>query len=122
MGHTQFEPAFVMRRPWNDGRLVGAKKPLKPKDVWAIRFFLEHEGRLRDRALFDLAIRLPAPLRIIVSSGIPLLGHEFVDGRDDAQRQRRDRRVVEIRPIGLNREERLRGARRHRTRRVHSSR
>jgi len=56
MGHTQFEPAFAMRRPLNDGRLVGAKKPLKPKDVWAIRFFLEHEGRLRDRALFDLAI------------------------------------------------------------------
>ena len=56
MGHTQFEPAFALRRPWNDGRLVGAKKPLKPKGVWAIRFFLEHEGRLRDRALFDLAI------------------------------------------------------------------
>ena len=36
--------------------MVGAKKPLKPKDVWAIRFFLEHEGRMRDRALFDLAI------------------------------------------------------------------
>lgn len=56
MGHTQYEPAFALRRPWNDGRMVGAKKPLKPKDVWAIRFFLEHEGRLRDRALFDLAI------------------------------------------------------------------
>ena len=37
MGHTQNEPGFVMRRPWNDGRMVGAKKPLKPKDVWAIR-------------------------------------------------------------------------------------
>lgn len=36
--------------------MVGAKKPLKPKDVRAIRFFLEHEGRVRDRALFDLAI------------------------------------------------------------------
>lgn len=36
--------------------MVGAKKPLKPRDVWAIRFFLEHDGRLRDRALFDLAI------------------------------------------------------------------
>jgi hypothetical protein len=56
MGHTQNEPGFVTRRPWNDGRMVGAKKPLKPKDVWAIRFFLEHEGRLRDRALLDLAI------------------------------------------------------------------
>lgn len=56
MGHTRFEPAFANRRPWNDGRIVGAKKPLKPKDVWAIRFLLEHEGRVRDRALFDLAI------------------------------------------------------------------
>ena len=56
MAHTQYEPAFAARRPWNDGRMVGAKKPLKPRDVWAIRFFLEHEGRLRDRALFDLAI------------------------------------------------------------------
>ena len=56
MGHTRYEPAFAARRPWNDGRFVGAKKSLKPKDVWAIRFFLEHEGRLRDRAMFDLAI------------------------------------------------------------------
>lgn len=56
MGHTRYEPVYAARRPWNDGRLVGAKKPLKPKDVWAIRFFLEHEGRLRDRAMFDLAI------------------------------------------------------------------
>ncbi len=56
MGHTQHEPAYDARRPWNAGRMVGAKKALKPRDVWAIRFFLEHEGRLRDRALFDLAI------------------------------------------------------------------
>jgi len=35
---------------------MGAKKPLKPRDVWAIRFFLEHEGRPRDRAMLDLAI------------------------------------------------------------------
>lgn len=56
MGHTRYEPAYDSRRPWNLGKMVGAKKPLKPKDVWAIRFFLEHEGRIRDRALFDLAI------------------------------------------------------------------
>lgn len=56
MGHTRYEPLFANRRPWSDGRMVGAKKPLKPRDVWAIRFFLEHDGRLRDRALFDLAI------------------------------------------------------------------
>ena len=56
MGHTRYEPAYDGRKAWNAGRMVGAKKALKPKDVWAIRFFLEHEGRLRDRAMFDLAI------------------------------------------------------------------
>lgn len=35
---------------------VGVKKPLKQRQIWAIRFFLDREGRLRDRALFDLAI------------------------------------------------------------------
>ena len=29
---------------------------LKPQQVWAIRFWLDREGRLRDRAMFDLAI------------------------------------------------------------------
>jgi hypothetical protein len=35
---------------------VGVKKPLKQRQIWAIRFFLDREGRMRDRALFDLAI------------------------------------------------------------------
>ena len=56
MGHTRYEPAYDGRRAWNAGRMVGAKKALKPKGVWAIRFFLEREGRFRDRAMFDLAI------------------------------------------------------------------
>jgi hypothetical protein len=37
-------------------RMVGAKRALKPQQVWAIRFWLDRERRLRDRALFDLAI------------------------------------------------------------------
>jgi integrase len=36
--------------------MVGAKRPLKPQQVWAIGFWLDRECRLRDRALFDLAI------------------------------------------------------------------
>ena len=32
------------------------KKPLKQRQIWAIRFFLDREARMRDRALFDLAI------------------------------------------------------------------
>ncbi|MGH7118071.1 MAG: tyrosine-type recombinase/integrase [Acetobacteraceae bacterium] len=36
--------------------MVGAKPALKAQQVWAIRFCLDRERRLRDRALFDLAI------------------------------------------------------------------
>ena len=36
--------------------MVGAKRALKPKQIWEIRFFLNQHRRLRDRALFDLAI------------------------------------------------------------------
>ena len=43
-------------RPWNKGKLIGAKPPLRPKHVWAVRTKLQLEGRLRDLALFNLAI------------------------------------------------------------------
>jgi hypothetical protein len=56
MGHSEFDPASGERRPWNAGKMVGAKRALKPQQVWAIRFWLDRERRLRDRALFDLAI------------------------------------------------------------------
>jgi integrase len=56
MGHSEFDPAAQGRRPWNAGRMVGAKRALKPQQVWAIRFWLDSERRLRDRAMFDLAI------------------------------------------------------------------
>ncbi|MFH5948918.1 tyrosine-type recombinase/integrase [Roseomonas sp. SXEYE002] len=42
--------------PWNRGRFVGPKPPLKPKKVWAIRLHLQREQRLRDLAMFDLAV------------------------------------------------------------------
>ena len=56
MGISNLDPGAHGRRPWNAGNMVGAKRPLKPRDVWAIRFFLDEHRRLRDRALFDLAI------------------------------------------------------------------
>src|SRR5689334_6702766 len=46
----------LARTPWNKGRLIGQKRPLKPKDVWAIRVRLQLERRKRDLALFNLAI------------------------------------------------------------------
>ena len=56
MGYSQYDPSMQERVPWNAGKTVGTKRPLTQKQIWAIRFFLDREGRLRDRALFDLAI------------------------------------------------------------------
>jgi integrase len=55
-GITQYDPAALGRLAWNAGRKVGVEKPLKQRQIWAIRFFLDREGRMRDLALFDLAI------------------------------------------------------------------
>jgi integrase len=56
MGHSHFDPAMLNRPAWNAGKVVGTKRPLTQKQIWAVRFFLDREGRLRDRALFDLAL------------------------------------------------------------------
>ena len=42
--------------PWNKGKLVGQKLPLKLQEIWAIRIRLQLAHRRRDLALFNLAI------------------------------------------------------------------
>ncbi len=42
--------------PWNKGKLVGQKLPLKLQEIWAIRIRLQLANRRRDLALFNLAI------------------------------------------------------------------
>jgi site-specific recombinase XerC len=44
------------RLAWNKGRIIGQKRPLLPKRVWAIRVRLEIAESVRDLALFNLAI------------------------------------------------------------------
>ena len=44
------------RTPWNKGKLIGAKPPLRPKHVWSIRTKLQVEKRTRDLAMINLAI------------------------------------------------------------------
>ncbi|MGV2497479.1 tyrosine-type recombinase/integrase [Pelagerythrobacter aerophilus] len=56
MTYSQYDPAMQGRAAWNAGKKVGTKRPLTQKQIWAIRFFLDREQRMRDRALFDLAI------------------------------------------------------------------
>lgn len=44
------------RAPWNKGKLVGQKPPLKLREIWAIRIRLQIEEKHRELALFNLAI------------------------------------------------------------------
>jgi len=46
----------VSPRPWNKGKLMGQKAPLSMQDIWSVRMKLQNEGRLRDLALFNLAL------------------------------------------------------------------
>lgn len=53
---TNSSGSIARRPPWNKGKLVGAKPPLRPSHVWSIRTKLQLEHRTRDLALFNLAI------------------------------------------------------------------
>lgn len=50
------ESASPTKVPWNKGKIVGQKAPLKLKDIWAIRIRLELGHRTRELALFDLGL------------------------------------------------------------------
>ncbi len=46
----------VKRHSWNTGKLLGQKAPLKLKEIWAIRIRLQLKNRIRDLAMFNLAL------------------------------------------------------------------
>jgi len=56
MPSVQLPATTPKRSAWNQGRIIGQKWPLLPKQVWAIRARLELAGNLRDLALFNVAI------------------------------------------------------------------
>jgi integrase len=49
-------PRASCHEPWNKGKFIGAKPPLRRKQVWSIRAKLQVSGRTRDLAMFNLAI------------------------------------------------------------------
>src|ERR1700674_3407680 len=82
--------------PWNKGKLLGQKPPLKLKEIWAIRIRLQLADRARELALFNLAI--DSKLR-----GCDLVGlrvHDVVQGRGVVSRamvmQRKTQRPVQF--------------------------
>jgi len=56
---TYSETSFFARpdrQPWNKGKIIGPKPPLQPKHVRAIRTQPRLAGRVRDLALFNVAL------------------------------------------------------------------
>jgi site-specific recombinase XerC len=47
---------YVPKEPWNKNKLIGQKLPLKLQQIWSIRIRLELSNKIRDLALFNLAI------------------------------------------------------------------
>src|SRR3984893_5575661 len=85
------------RDPWTKGRLIGQKRPLKPKDVWTIRVRLQMEESKRDLAMFDLAI--DSKLR-----GCDLVGLRIDDVCIGGSSRSRDRDPEENRPASAVRD------------------
>lgn len=42
--------------PWNKGRIIGQKRPLQISHIWGGRIRLELEGKVRNLALFNMAL------------------------------------------------------------------
>lgn len=53
---AQIDLFRMPKKPWNSGRIIGAKHPLKPKHIWGIRQQLRTTGKVRDLALFNCAL------------------------------------------------------------------
>ena len=53
---VHIQPTPHRQAPWNKAKLVGQKAPLKLKEIWAIRVRLQLASRVRELALFNLAI------------------------------------------------------------------
>ena len=94
----------VVPRPWNKGKLVGRKAPLKLKEIWAIRVRLQVLCRTRELALFDLGIDsklracdlLKLRVRDIVTASGSLHGRSWCNKRlqDPCSSRSRSRRAA----------------------------
>jgi len=70
------------RAPWNKGKLIGARPPLRPKHVWSIRTRLLLEGRIvtlpcsiwLSTASFAAAMSSPSRSRTLPQMAIRLIG------------------------------------------------
>jgi integrase len=84
------------REPWNKGRIVGQKPPLKLREIWAIRIRLQLSERVRDLALFNLAIDSKLRACDLVRLRVSDISHGNRVSRRAIVMQRKTRRPVQF--------------------------
>ena len=99
--HVHSQSDSRVTQPWNKGKLTGAKPPLRPKHVWAVRTRLHLLRRFRDLALFNLAI--DSKLRGCDLVGLKLLTwRPMVSRRSSLRSTTQNRKARSLRDDGAN--------------------
>jgi len=92
------------RNPWNKGKIVGQKAPLKLREIWAIRVRLQLRSSLRDLALFNLAIDSKLRACDLLGLRVADISHEDRVSARAVVMQRKTRRPVQFEITELSRD------------------
>jgi hypothetical protein len=92
--------------PWNKGKLIGAKPPLRPKHVWSIRAKLQMAGQTRDLAMFNLAIDSKLRRCDVVGLKVDDVASSWSRGRSRNGTPEEDRPAGQVRNDGVRPERR----------------
>ena len=84
------------KEPWNKGKLVGQKPPLKLREIWAIRIRLQLANRRRELALFNLAIDSKLRACDLVAIRVRDVSHGDVISSRAIVMQRKTQRTVQF--------------------------
>jgi len=92
------------RAPWNKGKIVGQKVPLRLREIWGIRVRLQLSGNLRDLALFNLAIDSKLRACDLISLRLGDIAHENHVNSRAVVMQRKTRRPVQFEITEMSRD------------------
>ena len=92
------------RVPWNKGKIVGQKAPLKLREIWAIRVRLQLRRSLRDLALFNLAIDSKLRACDLLGLRVGDIAHENHVNSRAVVMQRKTRRPVQFEITEMSRD------------------
>lgn len=90
--------------PWNKGRPVGQKAPLKLREIWAIRVRLQLRNNLKELALFNLAIDSKLRACDLLALRLCDIAHEGKIGSRAVVMQRKTRRPVQFEITEMSRD------------------